>query len=42
MESDCFKLIHYAYMDRSETYTSSLDVDELIVEIKRLYSFGYH
>lgn len=26
----------------NETYTSSLDIDELIVEIKRLYSFGYH
>lgn len=41
-KSDCFKLIHYTYMDMSETYTSSLDIDELIVEIKRLYSFGYH
>lgn len=41
-DDDCFRLIHYTYMDMSETYTSSLDIDELISEIKRLYSFGYH
>lgn len=41
-EDDCFRLIHYTYMDMSETYTLSLDIDELISEIRRLYSFGYH
>lgn len=41
-EDECFKLIHYTYMDMSETYTSSLDIDELISEIRRLYTYGYH
>jgi hypothetical protein len=41
-KDDCFRLVHYTYMDMSETYTSSLDIDELILEIRRLYSFGYH
>lgn len=37
-----FKLIHYTYMDRQEVYTKSLDIDELISEIRSLYTYGYH